>query len=123
MRAIVLLDQPLSEAAKNIHSIEDSVYLSASTDTSVVVEVDPEAYRLVSEFVTVAEPSSPANGKIRAEIKVGHLPNIGKLVARFGGAARVVSPPEARKQVLNFALKALGRDPETSTNQMKLEDD
>jgi proteasome accessory factor C len=123
MRAIVLLDESISEAAKSIHSIEDSVYLSASTDTTVLVEVDPEAYRLVSEFVAVTEPSSPGDGKIRAEIKVGHLPNIGKLVARFGGAARVISPPEARKQVLNFALKALGRVPEPSASQMKLEDD
>lgn len=123
MRAIVLLDEPISDEAKSVHSIEDSIYLSAATDTAVLVEVDPEAYRLVSEFVSVAEPSNPGDGKIRAEIKVGHLPNIGKLVARFGGAARVISPPEARKQVLNFALRALGQAPDETSSQMKLEDE
>jgi proteasome accessory factor C len=123
MRSIELLDEKISQAAKSIHSIEDSVYLSASTDTAVLVEVDPEAYRLVSEFIPVSEPSGPGDGKIRAEIKVGHLPNIGKLVARFGGAARVISPPEAKQQVLNFALKALGANPENSSNQPKPDDD
>lgn len=123
MRAIVQLNEPISEAAKSVNSIEDSIYLSAATDTSVLVEVDPEAYRLVSEFVSVSEPSNPGAGKIRAEIKVGHLPNIGKLVARFGGAARVISPPEARKEVLNYALRALGRQPEKTSNRIKLEDD
>lgn len=117
MRAIELLDEPITDAAKNIHSIEDAVYLSEVTDTAVIVEVDPEAYGLVAEFVAVVEPTANDNGKIRAEIKVGHLPNIGKLVARFGGAARVISPPEAREQVLNFALKALGRNSSRSQGQ------
>jgi len=108
MRSIEVLDQAISIEAKGIHDIEDAVYVASSTDTKVLVEVEPEAYRLISEFKTVSEPTSAENGRVRAEIRVGHLPNVGRLVARFGGAAKVVSPPEARKIVKNYALAALG---------------
>lgn len=108
MRRIEVLPEPRSEQAKNINQIEDAVYIAASTDTKVLVEVDPEAYRLVSEFKAINEPSNTDNGRIRAEIKVGHLPNLGRMIAKYGGAARVVSPPEARAIVRDYALNVLG---------------
>ncbi|MEY4060422.1 MAG: hypothetical protein RIQ31_84, partial [Actinomycetota bacterium] len=46
---------------------------------------------------------------IRATIKVGHLPNIGRLIAKYGGAARVIAPEEARRLVREYALQALGQ--------------
>jgi predicted DNA-binding transcriptional regulator YafY len=91
-----------------VSEIEDAVYIASASDTRVTVEVEPEAYRLISEFKSISEPSSVENGRIRAEIKVGHLPNIGRLVARYGGAARVLSPDQARAHVKNYALAALG---------------
>ena len=48
------------------------------------------------------------SGTIRAQIKVGHLPNLGRLIAKYGGAARVIAPVEAREIVRNYALSALG---------------
>jgi hypothetical protein len=47
------------------------------------------------------------------------LPNLGKLVARFGGAARVIAPPEAKLIVKNYALAALG---ESSAPTLENED-
>lgn len=108
MRAIEILDEPISVKAKSIRQIEDAVYIAGAKDTKVLVEVEPEAYRLISEFKAINEPTSADDGKIRAEIKVGHLPNVGRLVARFGGTARVISPPEAKRIVKNYALAALG---------------
>lgn len=89
MRSIEVLDQAISIEAKGIHDIEDAVYVASSTDTKVLVEVEPEAYRLISEFKTVSEPTSAENGRVRAEIRVGHLPNVGRLVARFGEQQRL----------------------------------
>lgn len=108
MRRIEVLDETRSEEARNVSEIEDAVYIASASDTRVTVEVEPEAYRLISEFKSISEPSSVENGRIRAEIKVGHLPNIGRLVARYGGAARVISPDQARAHVKNYALAALG---------------
>jgi hypothetical protein len=50
---------------------------------------------------------------------VGHLPNLGKLVSRYGGAAKVIAPAEAREIVKNYALAALG---ENIVNQIENED-
>jgi proteasome accessory factor C len=108
MRAIEVLPTPITKEAQSIHEIDDAVYVADANDTRVIVEVEPEAYRLISEFKTIGEPSGIDNGKIRAEIQVGHLPNVGRLVSRFGGAAKVISPPEARNIVKNYALAALG---------------
>lgn len=108
MRRIEVLEAPRSAEASSINDIEDSVYIAAATDTKVLVEVEPEAYRLISEFKNISEPTSADNGKVRAEIKVGHLPNIGRLVSKYGGAAKVISPKEARLHVKNYSLAALG---------------
>lgn len=111
MRAIEVTDLPMSEAAQAIETIQDSVYVAEATDTIVTIEVEPEGYRLISEAKSISEPVSVKAGLVRAEIKVGHLPNIGKLIARFGGAARVIAPDEARIIVKNYALAALGKTP------------
>lgn len=113
MRQIVLSEHPWSEAARaaftEFDQDEDRLYVPGEGDTDVVVEVDPEAYELVSEFTTISEPNTSSNGVIIVTIKVGHLPNLGHLIAKYGGAARVVSPPIAREMVRNYALAALGQ--------------
>jgi proteasome accessory factor C len=86
------------------------------TDTTVTVEVTPEAYRLITDFQTVSEPKDVGSGTIRSEIKVGHLPNIGRLIAKYGGAAKVIAPAEAREYVRKYALSALG---ETSRGEAR----
>lgn len=109
MRSISVLKEPISESAKSVGEIEDALYVAGITDTEVVVEVQPEAYRLVSEFQAVSEPTADRNGTIRGVIKVGHLPNIGRLIAKYGGAAKVIAPEEARTLVREYALRALGQ--------------
>lgn len=108
MRSIAILDREISEVASKVGQIEDATYVADITDTTVTVEVAPEAYRLVSEFQTLSEPKDVGSGIIRTEIKVGHLPNIGRLIAKYGGAARVIAPPEARDIVRNYVLSVLG---------------
>ena len=111
MRGVRVLPTPIGADARAVGEIEDSLYVAESTDTEVTVDLAPEAYGLISEFQTVSEPKDAGRGIIRAVIKVGHLPNIGRLVARYGGAAVVVDPPEARRLVQQYALRALGANP------------
>jgi len=108
MRSIEVLESELSPAAKKIEISDDALYVAEASDTSVTLEVEPEGYRLISEFKSISEPTTVAAGKIRAEIKVGHLPNIGRLVAKYGGAVKVLEPELARKYVKEYALAALG---------------
>ncbi len=118
MRSIQVLDADLSDQAKSVGEIEDSVYVAGNTDTQVVVEVEPEAYGLISEFQQITEPTEVSKSRIRATISIGHLPNIGRLVARYGGAAKVIEPAQARYFVREYALKAIGsNEPITIENE------
>lgn len=112
MRSVLITDVDRSEdalrAIENSDELEDRIYVPSDSDVDVLIEVDPEAYELVSDFARDAKPEQLENGAIRIQIKVGYLPNLGHLIARYAGAARVINPPEAREIVKNYALSALG---------------
>lgn len=115
MRDAKVLDQDICEEAKSSSFMNDAVYVASETDTEVLVEVDPEAYRLIADSTDVKELASKAkqSGTVRATIRVGYLPNIGHLIAKYGGAARVIEPAEARRYVREYAERALGIEPES----------
>jgi len=119
MRAIQILDCDLSVEATQVGEIEDATYVADVTDTPVTVEVTPEAYHLITEFQTVSEPKDIGSGTIRTEIMVGHLPNIGRLIAKYGGAARVIAPAEARDYVRKYALAALGETEASDSREIE----
>ena len=110
MKNATLTEIDIAEEALKALTDEDALYIANETDTEVLVEVDPEAYRLIAEsndvFALVGKHSN--QGTVRATIRVGYLPNIGHLIARYGGAARVIAPQEAIDYVAAFAREALG---------------
>jgi proteasome accessory factor C len=107
MRAAQVTDSPISAEALEAE-INDDVYRPGETDTLVTLEVEPEAYSLMSDFRPVEEPESVSEHIKRFKILVGDVRNLGRIVCRFGGAAKVVSPEAAKVAVREFALKALG---------------
>jgi proteasome accessory factor C len=111
MRGSVVLDEPWSKEAHELE-LDDAIYAPSDHDTKVLIDVTPEAYDLIGNFNGEIISSHGDNNEIqRIEISVGYLPNLGKLIAGYGGAAKVISPPEARQIVRDFALKALKRKP------------
>lgn len=111
MRSVELMaDERSAEAIAALASLddEDRLYVPGEHDTDVIVEVDPEAYELVAEYANVEGSTSSNRGTIRVTIKIGHLPNLGHLISRYGGAARVIEPQVARDIVRNYALASLG---------------
>lgn len=110
MRRVEVLEATISNAAINLSEYSDHSYVAEKSDYEVVVEVEPEAYRLISEVQAIAEPRDSKSATVRATIRVGHLQNLGRLITRYGGAARVIHPPEARETVKLYALKMLGEN-------------
>jgi proteasome accessory factor C len=100
-----------TEMFDRIDELSDLAYNPGEFDHDVVVEVTPEAYSLVSQFHVLHEPTKLSDGVLRVTIKVGRLEHLGKLIARFGGAAKVIEPEIARNIVRDYALVALGRNP------------
>jgi proteasome accessory factor C len=113
MRNAKPTEAPISQAALDAELV-DEVYTSSETDTVVTLEVDPEAYSLIYDFKPVEEPESVDKTVKRFKIHVGDVRNLGRVIARFGGAARVISPEIARQSVRDFALNALGERSSTT---------
>ncbi|NBR64735.1 MAG: WYL domain-containing protein [Actinobacteria bacterium] len=99
---------PISKEAREAE-LSDDIYSPAESDTIVTIEVDPEAYSLIFDFKPVEEPESLSSFRKRFKIKVGDVRNMGRIIARFGGAARVIAPESARQAVREFALSAIGQ--------------
>lgn len=99
--------------------LSDEIYSPAETDTVVTVEVDPEAYSLIFDFKPVEEPESISAFVKRFKIKVGDVRNLGRIIARFGGAARVIAPESAKAAVREFALKAIGESTPTAPKDIE----
>ena len=111
MRNAIVLEEAIGDAALSVIDLDDRVYTESETDIDVTVSVLPEAYALLGEYQQVGEPDKKSNGEVTAVIRVGYLPNLGRLIARYGGAAKVLEPVEARALVRDFALGVLGHEP------------
>lgn len=117
MRAAEELETPICEEARAIGEIVDEEYISSETDIEVTVEVEPEAYSLISDFAAEVQDRDSKTGKVRAVMKVGYLPTLGRVINHYGGAARVLAPESARRVVRNYALTALGRPLDDQLNE------
>lgn len=89
--------------ASEIYQVNDS-------DTEVLFEVDPEAFSLISDFRPDFELLE--NKTVQLRIAIGQLENLGRIVAKYSGKVRVLAPERARDIVRQYALLALGNQPE-----------
>lgn len=107
----VVLDEPISETASKA-KIPDQVYVPSKTDTRVTLQVQPEAARLITDFRPDQEPTERDGGWLEFDVMVGDLQILGKVIAHYGGKAKVIAPDAARIVVRDYALRALGQDNE-----------
>ena len=108
---VILEDVKVSDQAKQAE-LQDEIYVPSDSDVEVVLEVEPGAYGLMYDLKPIAEPVTVNKTSRRFTVKVGDVRNLGRLVTRYGGAAKVISPEDARKAVRDFALAAI--NPETA---------
>ncbi len=107
MRSIHVSDLQAQYSLEHFPRLSSEVYISQKTDVEVEVELAPEAYELASHLQELPKPDD--SGWIRVKIRLGHLENLPRLIASFGGKARVVGPDVAKKMVRDFAARALNK--------------
>ena len=107
MRDIVVLNV-FSERFGSSKETEE-IYEIRATDTEVLFEVDPEAFSLIADYKPDFEIRG--NKSVQVRISIGHLENLGRIVARYSGKVRVLAPETARVAVRDFAAAALGELP------------
>lgn len=104
------------EAAKALDETAP-IYGPSTSDIEVELELAPEAYKLASLSKVLEEPKKGESEIIRATIKLGYLPDLGPLVARYGASAKVIGPKEARDVVRKFAEAALSNHSSESISE------
>ena len=106
MREIALSIEPLVPSTYP-ESESSEMYSVSESDTDVVFDVDPAGFGLLADY----KPEFPIEGSktLRVSIPIGDISTLGRVVARYSGSVRVVSPPEARKVVFEYANRALGK--------------
>jgi proteasome accessory factor C len=93
-------------------AIPDSseIYQVNDSDTEVLFEVDPEAFSLIADYRPDFEIQE--NKTVQLRIAIGQLANLGRIVSKYSGKVRVLAPERAREIVRQYALRALGTQPE-----------
>jgi proteasome accessory factor C len=81
MGSSIELETEICEEAKNIQDIDEAEYLSSETDVTVTVEVTPEAYSLLGDFSAENIRENSKTNIITADIKIGYLPYLGKVIS------------------------------------------
>jgi len=108
----------IAEASKQAE-IDDELYTPAASDTVVTIQVQPEAYSMITDFkATEVREVDETTREIK--VKIGDLTYLGRVIARFGGAAKVISPEIARTAVRDFALMSLGLESKTFFSSLTL---
>ena len=106
MREISLSNE---ELVRSSYEKADSsrIYSASDSDTDVVFDIDPAGFGLLADY----KPEYPAVGDktLRATIPIGDISTLGRVVAKYSGKVRVVSPEQARKVVFDYASRALGQ--------------
>ncbi len=114
---ITLLEDSWCEQAYALQTKDEADYIEHETDVEVLIEVEPEAYSLVGDFNGTFTKRDKNTGLRQAKVKIGSLQFFGRTVAKFAGAARVISPEAAKSAVREYALEALAHQAGTADNQ------
>ena len=105
MREIQLADENL-DRAQYPESDFSRIYSESDSDTEVVFDIDPPGFGLLADY----KPEYPALGNetLRVTISIGDVSTLGRVVSKYAGNVRVISPARARRVVFEYASRALG---------------
>ena len=95
------------EMVRSIYPESDltRIYSASQSDTDVVFDIDPAGFGLLADY----KPDYPAVGEktLRVTIPIGDISTLGRVVSKYSGHVRVVSPEAARRVVFDYANRAL----------------
>lgn len=103
--SIKALNSEVSEQGRAAEIPED-VFDGGSDQHLVKIQAGKSAAEIFWNFPVSAEPTE-VDGVLVGEIRVGNLRALGRHIARYGGAVKVLSPVEAKLAVVDYARSAL----------------
>ncbi|KQX06983.1 MULTISPECIES: helix-turn-helix transcriptional regulator [unclassified Leifsonia] len=102
MDAVEVLDEPATRTIDDF-SLSDEIFQGSPDDLEVVIEVPVDALPLLTDFRPEGQEPGSAPGLVRTTLRVAHHHGLKRIVAGYAGIITVVSPPEARRVVAEWA--------------------
>lgn len=99
---LIVTDEPNSGAADG-NSLPDTLFEASPDDTLVTLDVVPAAIGVITDYLPPAATIDTVGDLRRVGIRVPHFHGLKRLVAGHPGMITVVSPPEARAAVADWA--------------------
>ena len=100
--------EPIEFKASDVH-LSDALFDASAQDLTVVLEFPTEAVDLLGDYVPEGTRVTQHGEFSRASVRVAHFHGLKRLVTSLAGVVRVVSPPEARMAVAEWAAAGAAR--------------
>ncbi len=104
----VVTSEPITHGARDV-TLPDSLFEGSPDDLIVTIDVEATSASLLADYIPEGTPTSEVNGRVRTTIRVSHFHGLKRLIASMPGVATVVSPPEARAAVAEWAAAGAAR--------------
>lgn len=106
--ALTTSTKPIAHHPHDV-TLPDTLFDGSADDLTVTIDVASAAATLLSDYVLEGATATDVDGRIRATVRVSHYHGLKRLIASMPGVATVVSPPEARAVVAEWAAAGVAR--------------
>ncbi len=103
-----ITSEPITHGATDV-SLPDKLFEGSVDDLSVIIDVVASAVPLLADYIPDNTESTEVNGRVRTTVRVSHYHGLKRLIAGMPGVVTVVSPPEARAIVAQWAAAGVAR--------------
>lgn len=103
----VVTDVAIEHRASDVRLPE--LFEASPDDLEVVIDVEASAMPLLADYLPDGARSKQEAGRIRTTLRVSHYHGLKRLIASMPGVVTVVSPPEARAAVAEWASAGVTR--------------
>ena len=105
----VVTTEPITRGPRDVR-LPDVLFEDTPDDLLVTIDVAAAAASLLADYVPDgATTTQEHEGRVRTTIRVSHFHGLKRLIASMPGVATVVSPPEARAVIAEWAAAGAAR--------------
>jgi len=94
--------EAITHTARDVN-LPETLFDTSDEDIEVGIEVIPSAIGLLGDYVADDAPRVAAGERVRTTVRVPHFHGLKRLISGLSGVVTVVSPPEARAAVTQWA--------------------
>jgi proteasome accessory factor C len=104
----VITTTPISHAASDV-ALPETLFEASADDLVVTIDVAASAESLLADYIPTGAVRTERDGRVQTTVRVSHYHGLKRLIASMPGVATVISPPEARAVVAEWAAAGAAR--------------